>query len=202
MTRSLTAGMIAELTATVVRPCYFLEMEFSGGTERITTFHRDYTFLSETWSTCNWLQSVNELRESEDLRPVSCVIRLGGEDSGLMNLILSECYQSQQWTLYFALLDASDVAIVDPYIVFKGYFDSAEIQSNGSQTVIDVTLENELSRMQRVNEIRYTHDSQQELFSGDLGFEYVATIADWKGWWGKAPRLRAVRRRKAGNGRN
>jgi hypothetical protein len=32
---------------------------------------------------------------------------------------------------------------------------------------------------------RYTHESQQALFSGDLGFEYVTAIQDREITWGR-----------------
>jgi hypothetical protein len=49
---------------------------------------------------------------------------------------------------------------------------------------IQITYESRLIDLNRAREWRYTHESQQQISPGDLGFEYVAGLQEREIRWG------------------
>jgi len=204
MTRGLTAGMLSEITATVVRPLFLFEMEFVGSTLYLSSGHINVSWNAQTWLANGFLYPFDAVKETTDLRANSVTIELGAIDSSLMSLLLASTNQGKVGRLYLALLNSSNAIIADPYLIFKGTFDNCQISESGTDAIASVTYENDLVRLNKVNEFRYTKQSWEVLFAGDKGFDYVSTIEDWSGFWGKAARPKIVRARKRASqaGRN
>jgi hypothetical protein len=194
--RSVTSGMQTALVADVVRPCLLAKLETTGSTIYLNSINKSITFDGQTWLGNGWLRPFAGLGEGTDLTPAGCEIRLGGIDSTTVSTLLGTLNRSKTGTLYLGLLDASYALIADPFVIFKGRFDSVEFNEEEDSATAAVKYESQLIRAKESNEFRYTDQSQQALFAGDLGFQYSAKVADWSGFWGKAGRPRVIRRKK------
>jgi hypothetical protein len=51
---------------------------------------------------------------------------------------------------------------------------------------VSISYEGRLIDLERPRARRYTHDDQQIDFPGDRGFEYVPTLQEWNGVWGRS----------------
>jgi hypothetical protein len=56
-----------------------------------------------------------------------------------------------------------------------------------------MTAENKLVDFRRPREVRYTHEEQQNLFSTDLGLEFVNAIQEKQIYWGNAKLAAPIR---------
>ena len=60
-----------------------------------------------------------------------------------------------------------------------------EITDDAETCRITISYESRLIDLNTARSWRYTHESQQALHPGDLGFEYVAAIQDREVTWGR-----------------
>lgn len=197
MTRAISAAYQSAIAAQVVRPILFVSMEFLS----VSTLFLNSTSINVTWSSQIWLGNgllygVEGLQETEEISAFGWRVKLSGEDSSLISLILASGNQGQIGRVYIGALDSTETLIVDPELVAKGYFDYAQIEDTGKEASITVNYETDLQAMKRLQDFRYTHYSQQALFPGDKGFEYASAAEDWSGFWGKSHRAPRVARKR------
>jgi len=199
MSRGISAGLLSALQATVLRPIFFVELEFTSSTLYLCTQSLNVSWNSQTWLGNGFIKEpLGDYQESNDGRAIGCRIVLDAYDAALTALLLTGLTQSKRGTVYFGALDSSGAVITDPERVFSGFFDSVEFNENGLSSEAVLRYEKEVLEFKRINEFRYTDQSQQALFSGDRGFEYASSVQDWSGFWGKAARPKKTRRRRVG----
>lgn len=199
MSRDLTVDMQNALQATIVRPLFFVELEFISATVRLASSNRDWSWNAQTWLANSKILVLNDtLKETVDQRADGAVIVLGGADSDMLSFVLSGSQQDKKGRIYLGLIADDDTLIDDPIQVFEGNFDKAEIRDDGSQSSIEISYENAFIVLSRTKELRYTKYCQESLFAGDLGFDYAPAAEDWSGFWGKPARPQFQRKRKSG----
>lgn len=199
MTRGLSAGMISAAQATVVRPLFLVSIQYTASVLYLCSANKNYSWSAQTWLGNGQLYDIQGLEEVMEVQANGFSIELAGADSTLVSLSLGSLNQSYIGTVYLALLDGSDAIISDPEQIATGFLDYAEIAENGENSRIVFYYETDFLRVQRVQEFRYTHMSQQALFPGDFGFWWAHGAEDWSGFWGKsARRPLPIRKRKQG----
>ena len=184
MARSLTAGMITEITATSINLAFLIKMEFDSGDETLWTGLGDLSFGGDTYVGAGQLLAISGMRETASDVATGVGVSLAGEINSLIAIALAEKYMGRPLTIWMAAFDASDAIIADPTIVFKGKMDTMGISTNGTRTQISLQAESDLIKLQRPNAGRYNDEDQQRLFSGDLGFEFLPFLADAQIPWG------------------
>src|SRR5581483_7146864 len=117
------------------------------------------------------------------------VISLSGIPSSLVSKVLGEVRPNYPVKVWFGCLSESGAVIADPYLTFHGLIDVPTIQENGQTATISITVENRIFDLQSARERRYTDKDQQQLYPGDKFFEYVPSLADWNGIWGKGNQM-------------
>ncbi|HBN31649.1 MAG TPA: hypothetical protein DD416_10620, partial [Rhodobacteraceae bacterium] len=73
----------------------------------------------------------------------------------------------------------------DPVQAFSGRLDVPEIADDANTCTITISYESRLIDLNTARSWRYTHESQQSLYPGDRGFEYVTAIQDREITWGR-----------------
>lgn len=74
--------------------------------------------------------------------------------------------------------------VADPVLMFGGRLDVPEVMDGADTCTLRITYESRLIDLMTPRELRYTHETQQLLFPGDLAFEYVTSIQDKELRWG------------------
>ena len=128
------------------------------------------------------------------------MVRIGALDSAIMSLRLGQTNQSKVGEVYLGGFNENDTLIPSPTLIFKGFFETCSFTETREGTVAEVSFENDLIKLNRQKELRYTDKSQQSLYPGDLGMQYVAAAEDWSGFWGTAPKVKRIRKRKLNQG--
>lgn len=187
MARNLTAGFITELQAQIKSPAIFFEGEFKTGTVHLWTGLGDIDWNGETWlSSGGLITNVSQISETSDVRADGIVVLMSGISEIMRSLILSEVEQGKPGTVYIGFINDSGAVVADPANAFEGRLDVPSMKDGGSAISISFAYETRLRDLERVREFRYTHESQKILFDDDLGFEYVPSLQDWNGVWGRA----------------
>lgn len=186
MSRDVTAAFSTALGASVVAPILLFEGVFSTGTVRLWTGHGDLTWDSKLWVGGGTLLGIAPVEETTDVVASGSSVSLSGVPSDLVQIAIEEARQGLPGRIWLGLLNDAGEVIVDPARAFTGRLDVPQITADGSSTRITITYESRLIDLNRPRELRYTDQSQQSLYPGDLGFEYVAGLQEAEVVWGRS----------------
>jgi hypothetical protein len=85
---------------------------------------------------------------------------------------------------YFGFLNSVTRALVEtPEVNWEGRIDTIR-RVRGSEPLIEINAEHRMVLLEQQDGWRYTHEHQQQFYSGDTGFNQVAAIALKKVLWG------------------
>jgi hypothetical protein len=184
MTRDLTAGMLTEVQAQVMRPCIFFEGDFEGGTVRLWTGLGDLTWNSLVWTGAGNLLGLSAVEETTAVVANGITVSLTGIPVEYRSAAIDGARQGKAGRVWFGAISAGAL-VADPYLLFAGRLDVPEITFGGETFTITITYESRLIDLTRPREWRYTHESQKVLYPGDKGFEFVTVIQEQTPWWGQ-----------------
>lgn len=184
MSRTLPTGLDTNLSADTVHPVLLVQLSWMSGVVRCWTGYHDLSWDGHTWVGTGHLGTVSEIGENSDGTANGLSLTLSGIPSSVIANDLENDSQGQPGRVWFGTLQNGSFT-VDPYLVFDGLIDVANISDDGETASVTVNLEKELFD-NRASARRYTHEDQQLDYPGDLGLEYVAGLANRQFQWGKA----------------
>lgn len=202
MSRDLTSGMVSAFTAGTVRPRLLFEGVFRTEQINLWTGYGDLSWDSKTWLGNGWLTGISDIVENGEIEATSLDVILSGVPLALISLILTEQSHSSRGSLWVACMDSSDAVIADPYFLFDGALSAPRVDDSPEASQLVLTYEDDLVMLQRSSELRYTTETQQSIFSGDLGFEFVASLVNWTGFWGYKEKPKPATTSKKSNKKN
>lgn len=180
MTRSTPASLLTALSQPEVQPFYAVEMDFDTAPVRFWTGYGDRTISGDTYLGSGNLLSITGLDEVNDLSAKSITLQLSGVPASLVSLALQEPYQNRECKVYFGTTDTTT-----PIEVFSGLMNVMTIEDSGETSVISLTVESKLIRLEKSSNWRYTEGSQKARYSSDTFFNYVADLQDKTLVWGR-----------------
>ena len=189
MARSITTAFKNAIKSSVVRPLLAVELEFSTGTLRFWNGYGDLPMTaggsSNTFTGLGDLMGVSAIAESDQIEAIGASLSLTGIKSSFISTALSGNYTNRNASIFLGVFDTSKSVIADVYTLFKGKMDIMKIDEGPESATITLNLENRLIALDRPLNRRFTHEDQQERFSGDLGLEFVPDLQDKEIIWGK-----------------
>lgn len=184
--RSLTSAFIAELEKDTKSVALFYQGEFASGTVYLWSGLGDITFDSDTYTGFGAvLTSISKIKETSDVKAEGIVITLSGITEDVRSLILDDVRQGKPGTVFIGFIKDDGTVVADPATAFDGRLDVPAQKDDGREITVSITYENRLRDLERVREFRYTNESQKILYPDDVGFEYVPSLQEWNGVWGK-----------------
>lgn len=185
MRDDLTPQMLSALDAGQLRPILLYEGEFASGTVRFWSGVGDLGWNGQTWHGAGSLGGLSSIDETTEIKANGVVVSLNGIDASVVSLVLGEARHGKPGRLWFGLLDDAGQVIADPHQTFAGRLDVPEISEDGETATVAISYESRLIDLERAREFRYTSESQQAEFAGDKGFDFVESLQDWNGVWGR-----------------
>jgi hypothetical protein len=185
MSRDLTAGMIAEVTARALQPIFIIKAEFDSGDLRLWTGIGDLTYDSEIYTGVGTILGMKEIVENQAVEASGLDISLSVIASSIISTALTENYQGRPITVWFGSVDDTGAVIVDPHEVFHGKMDVLEISEGADTCNVNMKCENETIELMKAKVRRYTSEDQKSLYSGDLAFDFVPSLQDKQLVWGR-----------------
>lgn len=183
--RNITPAMDAALAARGVRPRLLFEGDFVSGSVHVWTGLGDLDWGGQTWTGLGTLIGISEIEESPDVVAQSITVTLAGVDQLTVALAIVDASQGLPGRAWLALVAADGTVISDPVLAFAGRLDVPIIDDGADTCTISITYESRFVDPNRSRDWRYTHESQQALYPGDRGFEYVTTLQNKKITWGQ-----------------
>ena len=180
MTRSTPASLLTALSQPEVQPFYAVDMNFTSAPVRFWTGYGDRTINGDTYLGSGNLLSITGLDEVNDLSAKSITLQLSGVPASLVSLALQEPYQNRECKVYFGTTDTTT-----PIEVFSGLMNVMTIEDSGETSVISLTVESKLIRLEKSSNWRYTEGSQKARYSSDTFFNYVSDLQDKTLVWGR-----------------
>lgn len=185
MSRDLVAANLQAVESDRVRVIALYEGEFSGGTVRLWTGRGSLSWDGKSWDGAGQLLGFGSVEETNGVVASGTSVSLSGIPVGMMALAISEAEQNAPGSIWLGFMSEDWELLADPILLFSGLLDVPTIIEDGSDTcTVTISYESQLIDLQRAREWRYTHESQQALYPGDLGFEYVSAIQNKTIKWG------------------
>ena len=178
MARSLTAGMVTEVTGEKLEPILLVKLAFDSGDLNLHTGVGDLVFSGDTYTGLGDLISFSAIEETDSLQAVGLTGALSGVPSALVSIALAEDYMGRALTVWFGALDSSGDLIADPELVFAGLLDSMLIEDAGETATIAIQAENRLVRLEEARRRRYTAEDQAIDYPADKGLDFVTKLND------------------------
>lgn len=182
--RSLSAGMVTEVTTAQLSPILMATLGFST-TVNLWTGYGNLVYNSTTYLGLGTLGTISQVEETTDLAARGITMKLSGVPTANVALALTEDYQGKECSILFgALSPTAGTLIASPVTIFSGRMDVMQITDDGQTAEITMSAESRLMDFKRPRELRYTDEEQQNLFAGDLGLEFVNDIQEKAIYWG------------------
>lgn len=161
------------------------EGQFATGMVRIWSGLGDLQWDGKTWAGVGSLLGMGSIDETREVVAGGTTVSLSGVPLDLVQVAIDEARQGMPGRIWVGLVSESGSVIADPVQAFSGRLDVPEITDDENTCTITISYESRLIDLTVPRTWRYTHESQQVLFPGDLGFEYVTAIQDREITWGR-----------------
>lgn len=178
MARDLTSAFQTALTATEKKPVLLAEIEFASGFSRYWTGTGTLSWDGKSWAGTGKLGSISPVEENDEIEAKGFKLTLEGVDSALATSTLTDAKPGGTVKVWLGMLDASGALIADPFQMRGGFVDGYDIEDNGAQSTVVVTVEDELVDLERPRERRYTPEDARIDNADDSGFDMVPLLAD------------------------
>jgi hypothetical protein len=182
--RDLTTALMAEMAKKSLAPILLVETQFLSGWVRLWTGRGGLQWNGETWGGIvlpndQLIGAISQLTESNDMTADMMTLSLSGIPSTAIAQVLNEVRPSFVCNVYLGALDtATGLPIATPYRSWSGYTDVPTISDAGETCTIQLTVESRMAELQRTRDWWYTHEDQQLISPGDMGFQFVGGIQD------------------------
>lgn len=184
MSRDVPTGFNAAVEAATVYGIILVELHWPSGIARASNAYHVINWNGVDWQPTGHLGSLSDISETGDGTANGMKLTLSGLSPSAIAQAQENDSQGLPARVYFGVISATGFTI-DPYCVFNGLIDFASIMIEAGSASVSISLEKELYD-DRSNARRWNHEDQQIDFPGDLGFEFVASIASKQFTWGKA----------------
>ncbi|PLL13945.1 hypothetical protein C0V75_00345 [Tabrizicola sp. TH137] len=185
MSRDLPPDFAAALAERDLRPVIFFEGAFASGPVRLWSGLGEIDWAGESWSGAGALLGLGSIEETSEVVAGGTSVSLSGIPPSLVQMAIAEARQGLPGRVWLGLLTPEGAIIADPVLAFAGRLDVPEITDDAETCRITISYESRLIDLNTPRSWRYTHESQQALHPGDLGFEYVSAIQDREVTWGR-----------------
>lgn len=206
MSRELAPLVKEELSSPILEPFFTVELDFDAGPLYMWTGYGNLTIGDKTYLGAGQVLNISSVSETTEMEAKGATITVSGIPSSFLSLALQEPYQGRECRIFFAIVvnekllqengglmltEAGDIIITEASgikltEIFSGELDQMNIEENADTSVISVTAENVLIKLDRPVVRRFTNEDQKSRFPDDKGLEYVAGLQDKDILWGRA----------------
>ena len=175
----LDANQQTELEKPVTRVVYFVELQLSTGTQRISTFNQPITWGGNTWSGFGQLVNMSQVQEEEGSEAKNINLTIVAAESSWLALAIGpvEAYRGRPVKIYMCPLDTSFQLVGTPVQVWRGTMDTVvvSIDENGEGGV-NVKCETSAFSLKRRPVFRVNAAQQKQKYQTDTGFDYLTDL--------------------------
>ena len=163
-----------------------VEFDFPSGFTRLCSGTVDITINGQTYLATGQFGRVSTLIDRVNLTVERRTYQLAGAeiDPSIVSETDIDGSFGRSVVEYFGFVDPTTKALIAaPEINFEGEISGVH-RVDGAESVIEVDVEHRFVLLEQADDLRYTHEHQQQFFAGDLGFDQVSTIETTEVLWG------------------
>ena len=205
MSRDIAPLVVEELSKPLLEPFFTVELDFDSAPLYMWTGYGNLTIGDKTYLGAGQVLNISSVSETTEMEAKGATITVSGIPSSFLSLALQEPYQGRECRIFFAVIvnqrilqengdliftEAGDILLTEASgitltEIFSGELDQMNIEENADTSVISVTAENVLIKLERPVVRRFTNEDQKSRFPNDRGLEYVAGLQDKDILWGR-----------------
>lgn len=164
-----------------------VDFDFPSGHVRLWSGVGDLVISGNTYTGVGDLGSISIPQERAGLTLERKTYQLSGADVSLLAESELDGSFGRSVTEYFGFIDPTTrVLVATPEINWEGRIDAIRRVDSPDNPIIEVNAEHRMVLLDQTDGWRYTHEHQQQFYSGDTGFEEVAAIQLKEVIWGGA----------------
>ena len=163
-----------------------VKAEFDTATLRFHTSEGDISIGGETYEGLGTLLSIENIKDSTELKSEGITVSLAGMDATVLDYALTENYQNRIITVLMGYSMGGTNEIMGTVVLFKGRMQKMTIHDDPAGSTIQVNAENRLIDLSRPSNMRFTRESQRYIDEDDTCFDSVASLQDKEIVWGKS----------------
>lgn len=161
-----------------------VSFDFSSAFIRLWSGLGDLSIGGNTYTGVGSLASVSSTAERSSLSVDRKVYQLSGVDPAIVSEADIDASFGRAVTEYFGFINPdTGQLLATPETNFEGEIGSVR-RVDGADPRIIVTADHRLAILDQPDGWRWTHEHQQEFYSGDLGFEHAASVGLKDILWG------------------
>ena len=180
----IPAAVASRLANDEQKIAFGVSLEFDSGTLNLWSGIGDFTGSDGlTYTGAGELLNIENVDEDKELSSTNMTIGISGLSANIVTYATTEDYQNRPVTIkmFFFHPDTDDE--VGNVILFKGRMDTLTVTDGDSFSVV-ISAENKLIDLTRPKNLFYTAETQNFLYSGDKGLEFVSKIREQTVNWG------------------
>lgn len=177
------SGVPSEFSNATLRAFYAVDFGFDTGTSYLWNGVGDLDIGGNTYSGVGTLLGISAIEEDPEISAKGANVTISGVSSTALGYALNEDYQGRSLIIRVGAIQ--DNGTIQSYIAFSGLMDTMTIAEETESCVISIAAESRLIDLERARIRRYTSEDQKQLYSGDLGFDFVASLQDKQIEWGR-----------------
>jgi len=180
--RILDPAFEAEMLKQISRPCLLHTVDFNTGTRYFWSGKGDITYNGNTYVGGHIL-GVSTVSESGGLRIYNLSVTYAGENQSLISDALNGYQKNKLGTLSLAYLN-NQHQIIGSKMLFEGHVDVITNRHQGTSTTLSISFESAFYSQAKKAPLYLDAQTQALFESGDLGFDYIPSLQEWRGNWG------------------
>jgi len=181
MTRSLSAGVIAEIATNKLNPVELVYLGIATGTY-YTDHYKSIVFGGNTYVASSLFLGSSQVEETSDVAVNSLTLKFSGADQTIISLLLNNVYMNKPAKIYRGFLDDSQALIADPFLLFDGRISTFTLEENATTSTVNISIASHWADFEKVSGRRTADNSQKLYFPTDKGMEFASKTAQRIKW--------------------
>ena len=184
MTRSLSAGVIAEIATNKLNPVELVYLGVSTGSY-YTDHYKDLIFDGNTYTASSLFLGSSQVQEDADVSVSNLTLKFSGADLTIISLLLNNNYMNKPAKVYRGFLNDSQALIADPFLLFDGRISSFTLEENSTTSTVNIIIASHWADFEKTSGRKTSENSQKLYFPNDKGMEFASKTAQ-KIKWGQS----------------
>jgi hypothetical protein len=185
---SISINQQSALELTSVRVAYFVEMYFTSGIQRVSTFNQPVTWGGNEWLGLGTIVGIGSVSESDGLEASSLNFSINAAQPSWIAIAAgpTEEYRGNSIRMFMCPLDEGFQLIGTPEICWRGLMDMISIGVDGDSGSISLKCETSAYGLKRRPTLRLNAAQHKTKYPSDTGFDYLTDlIANPQSWLSK-----------------
>jgi hypothetical protein len=174
MSRTIHADTLAKLATNSFQTAHLVKIDFSTAVYLTDNFHA-LTWSGNDYQPGGHFMGLSDIKETAELKVGSTTLLLSGVEQTYISTILAGDYVNRQVLIHRVVIENGAI-VGDPIIVFDGRIAHFSIADADGSSQIQLTVASHWADFEGKNGRVSNDNSQQSVFSGDLGMEFSAQL--------------------------